>query len=157
MGENFPITIVRPSHTYDTIIPVAIGSGSEYNIIDRMRKGKKIIIHGDGTTIWTVTHSRDFAKAFVGLIGHQQSIGESFHITSDELLTWNQIHETIADAINCKLNVVHIASDLLIKFNEELAGPLLGDKATSAIFDNSKIKRFVPDYVATIPFKEGIR
>ncbi len=155
--ENFPITIVRPSHTYDTIIPVAIGSGSEYNIVERMRKGKKVIVHGDGTTLWTVTHSKDFAKGFVGLLGHQQAIGETFHITSDEVLTWNQIHEAIADAIECKPNLIHIASDFLVQFDEELRGSLLGDKAMSVVFDNSKIKRFVPNYVATIPFKQGIR
>ncbi len=155
--ENFPITIVRPSHTYDTIIPVAIGNGNEYNTIHRMKQGKKIIVHGDGTTLWTVTHSRDFAKGFVGLLGHQQAIGESFHITSDEILTWNQIYEAIANAIDCKAQIIHIASETLVHFDPTLAGPLLGDKATSVIFDNSKIKRFVPEYVATIPFKIGIQ
>nr|AQQ75015.1 hypothetical protein [uncultured bacterium] len=155
--ENFPVTIVRPSHTYDTIIPVAIGSGSEYNLAARLKKGKKVIVHGDGTTLWTVTHARDFAKGFVGLLGHQQAIGESFHITSDEILTWNQIYEAIAEALGCKAQLVHIASDLLVRHDPNLAGPLLGDKAMSVVFDNSKIKRFVPDYVATIPFRQGIK
>lgn len=155
--EGFPITIVRPSHTYNTIIPVAIGSGSEYNVIDRMRNGKKIIVHGDGTTLWTVTHSRDFAKGFVGLLGHQQAIGESFHITSDEVLTWNQIYEAIGDAIGYKPNLIHITSELLVRFDNGLEGPLLGDKSSSVVFDNSKIKRYVSDYIATIPFKQGIR
>lgn len=155
--ENFPVTIVRPSHTYNTIIPVAIGNGTEYNIVKRMREGKKIIIHGDGTTLWTVTHAKDFAKGFVGLLGHQQAIGETFHITSDEVLTWNQIHEAIADALECKPRFVHIASKLLIHYDPALAGPLLGDKAMSVLFDNSKIKRFVPEYRATIPFRHGIR
>lgn len=155
--ENFPMTIVRPSHTYDTIIPVALGSGTEYNIVKRMKEGKKLIVHGDGTTLWTVTHAQDFAKGFIGLLGHQQAIGESFHITSDEVLTWNQIYEAIADAAGCTPKLVHIASEFLIRYDESLAGPLLGDKAMSVVFDNSKIKRFVPGYVATIPFKKGIR
>ncbi|MCX7983994.1 MAG: SDR family oxidoreductase [Bacteroidetes bacterium] len=155
--ENFPITIVRPSHTYNTIIPVVLGSGTEYNVVQRMKEGKKVIIHGDGTTLWTVTHARDFAKGFVGLLGHQQAIGEAFHITSDEVLTWNQIYEAIGDALGCKPRYIHIPSKLLIHFDPTLAGPLLGDKSTSVIFDNTKIKRFVPGYVATTPFRKGIR
>lgn len=160
--ENFHVTIVRPSLTYDTVIPVAIGSWTDYTIIDRMKKGNKVIIHGDGTSLWTITHSDDFAIGFTGLLGHQQAIGHSFHITSDEVLTWNQIYEDVADAANVPLNAVHISSDFICRIADSMGmdgmrGNLLGDKAASAIFDNSKIKSFVPGFKATIPFKEGIK
>lgn len=156
-NEGFPITIVRPSHTYNTVFPIAIGGWDEYTIIDRMKKGKKIIVHGDGTSLWTVTHAEDFAKGFVGLIGHPQAIGNSFHITSDEMLTWNQIYETIADAAGTKANIVHIPSEFICKYDESMIGGLLGDKEHSVIFDNAKIKLFVPDFKAVIPFKQGIK
>jgi len=160
--EQFPITIVRPSLTYDTVIPVAIGSWEDYTIIDRMKKGKKVIVHGDGSSFWTITHSEDFAKGFVGLLGHQQAIGNAFHITSDEILTWNQIYEAVAEAAGVKANIIHIPSDFICTVAEQegqawMWGNLLGDKAVSVIFDNTKIKTFVPDFVATIPFKEGIK
>lgn len=160
--NGFPITIVRPSHTYETVIPVAIGSWTDYTIIDRMKKGKPVIIHGDGTSLWTITHSIDFAKAFSGLLGHQQAIGHAFHITSDELLNWNQIYEAVAEAAGAELNGVHVASDFICDVADKMdqgwmRGNLLGDKAVSTIFDNSKIKRFVPGFTATIPFKEGIK
>lgn len=165
--HGFPMTIVRPSLTYEMVIPVAIGSWNDYTIIDRMKKGRPAIIHGDGSSIWTVTHSKDFAKGFVGLLGHQQALGQAFHITSDELLTWNQIYEAVAHAAGVELNAVHIASDFICEVAQKnnwfwmggdfMTGNLLGDKAVSTIFDNSKIKRFVPDFVATIPFKEGIK
>jgi nucleoside-diphosphate-sugar epimerase len=155
--DGFPMTIVRPSHTYDTVIPVAIGGWTEYTIIDRMRKGKSIIVHGDGTSLWTLTHAEDFARGFVGLLGHQQSIGQAFHITSDEILTWNQIYQAVAEAAGVEPKIVHIASEYLARCNASLRGELIGDKAASVIFDNSKIKRYVPDFKATIPFREGIR
>jgi nucleoside-diphosphate-sugar epimerase len=155
--EGFPITIVRPSLTYDTVIPVAIGGWTEYTIVDRMKRGKEIIIHGDGTSLWTVTHAEDFAKGFVGLLGHQQAIGQAFHITSDEILTWNQIYQSVADAADCVLNIVHIPSDFIAHCEPSLEGSLLGDKAASVIFDNTKIKRFVPDFRATIPLAQGIK
>jgi len=155
--EGFPITIVRPSLTYDTVIPVAIGGWTEYTIIDRMKRGKQVIVHGDGTSLWTVTHAEDFAKGFVGLLGHQQAIGQAFHITSDEILTWNQIYQAVADAAGCQADVVHIPSDFIARCEPSLAGTLLGDKAVSVVFDNTKIKRFVPDFKATIPFAQGIR
>jgi nucleoside-diphosphate-sugar epimerase len=153
--DGFPITIVRPSHTYDTVIPVAIGGGTEYTVIDRMKKGKQIIVHGDGTSLWTLTHSADFAKGFVGLLGHQRAIGHSFHITSDEVLSWNQIYQTVASTAGCEAKVVHISSDYIVRCEPSLQGNLLGDKSLSAIFDNSKIKTFVPAFQATIPFSEG--
>jgi nucleoside-diphosphate-sugar epimerase len=154
---DFPITIVRPSLTYDTVIPTAIGGWTDYGIIQRMRRGEKIIVHGDGTSLWTMTHAVDFAKGFVGLLGHQQAIGHAFHITSDEILTWDQIYQTVAAAAGVEAQIVHIPSDFLAQFNEGLHGGLLGDKAYSGIFDNTKIKTFVPGYQAVIPFNEGIR
>jgi len=155
---GFPITIVRPSLTYDTVIPTAIGGWTDYGIIQRMRRGEKIIVHGDGTSLWTITHAEDFARGFVGLLGHQQTAGHAFHITSDEILTWDQIYQAVAAAAGAEAQIVHIPSDFLAQFNNEsLHGGLLGDKAYSAIFDNTKIKTFVPGYQAVIPFSEGIR
>jgi nucleoside-diphosphate-sugar epimerase len=151
--EGFPITIVRPSHTYDrTLLPTPGG----YTTVDRMRKGKKVIVHGDGTSLWTLTHHRDFARGFVGLLGHNQAIGEAFHITSDETLTWNQILEMVAQAAGAKADVVHIPSDLIAAFDPDWGASLLGDKTHSMIFDNSKIRRLVPDFAATIPFARGV-
>ena len=155
--HDFPMTIVRPSLTYETVIPVAIGSWDDFTIIDRIRKGKKIIVHGDGTSLWTITHAIDFAKGLVGLFGHQQAVGHAFHITSDEILTWNQIYEAVAMAAGVKANIVHIPSDFIASIDDFHTGNLLGDKANSVIFDNSKIKAFVPGFCATISFKEGIR
>lgn len=156
-NKFFPATIVRPSHTYDKVIPIPIGGWTEYTTVDRIKKGKKIIVPGDGTSLWSLTHSKDFAKGFVGLLGLQQAVGEAFHITSDESLTWNQIHEIIADAVNTKPNIVHIASDFIGKYDDHLRDGLIGDKSNSVIFDNSKIKKYVPNFVATIPFSKGIR
>ena len=160
--KGFPVTIVRPSHTYETVIPVAIGSWEDFTLIDRMRTGGSVIIHGDGTSLWTITHSEDFARGFVGLMGNMQAIGHSFHITSDELLNWNQIYQAVAEAAGVELNAVHIATDFICDQADKLGqqwmrGNLLGDKANSVVFDNAKIKRFVPGYVATIPFREGIK
>lgn len=154
---GFPITIVRPSLTYDTVIPIAIGGFKEYTTADRILRGKEIIVHGDGTSLWTVTHSDDFAKGFVGLLGLSQAVGHAFHITSDEILSWNMIYEILADSLGCKAKVVHIASDFICKIEPSYKGTLLADKAESVIFDNSKIKRFVPGFKATIPFAEGIK
>jgi len=154
--DNFPITIVRPSLTYDTVFPIAIGGWKCFTLADRLLKGKQIIIHGDGTSLWTVTHADDFAKGFVGLLGHAQATGNAFHITSDEVLTWNQIYQTIADGLDAEMHAVHIPSDFIAQVCPEMRGGLLGDKAHSAIFDNSKIKSYVPDFTATIPFKQGI-
>jgi len=160
--EGFPVTIVRPSHTYDTVIPVAIGSWEDYTIVDRMKKGKPVIVHGDGFSLWTLTHSEDFAKAFAGLLANQQSIGHSFHITSDEVLNWNQIYQTLAEAAGVEANILHVSTDMICEIADSLGqsymrGNLLGDKAISAVFDTTKIKRFVPGFVATIPFRQGIK
>jgi nucleoside-diphosphate-sugar epimerase len=151
--EGFPITIVRPSHTYDrTMLPFH----GRYTVIDRMRKGKKVIVHGDGTSLWVLTHHRDFAKGFMGLLGNPHAIGNAFHITSDELLTWDQIHTILAHAAGVTdPALVHMPSELIAAFDPEWGAGLLGDKAHSVIFDNSKIKRVVPDFAATIPFSQG--
>jgi len=159
--KDFPITIVRPSLTYDTVIPVAIGSWDDFTIVDRMRKGKEVVVHGDGTSLWTITHSRDFAKGFTGLLGNQQAIGESFHITSDELLNWDQIYQAVAEAAGTTARIVHIGSEFICRVAKKMGqewmwGNLLGDKSVSTIFDNAKIKRVVPGFQATIPFKTGI-
>jgi len=155
--EDLPITIVRPSLTYDTHFPIAIGGWGCYTLADRMLKGKPIIVHGDGASLWTVTHSEDFARGFIGLLGNSQAIGHAFHITSDEILTWNQIYDTIASALGVEANKIHIASDFIAGINPGMGAGLLGDKAWSVLFDNSKIKNFVPGYQAMIPFYEGIR
>jgi nucleoside-diphosphate-sugar epimerase len=154
---GFPMTIVRPSHTYDTRMMVAVGNWASYVIPQRMREGKPIVVHGDGSSLWTLTHSEDFAKGFVGLMGHPHAIGHAFHITSDFVLNWNQIYEQIGAALGVTPQLVHIPSDFIAQVDPATGAGLLGDKAWSAVFDNSKIKRFVPDYVATVPFHEGIR
>ncbi|MBU3027228.1 NAD-dependent epimerase/dehydratase family protein [Zobellia galactanivorans] len=155
--KGFPVTIVRPSLTYDTVIPIAIGGFREYTTADRIIKGKEIIVHGDGTSLWTVTHADDFAKGFVGLLGLTTAIGHAFHITSDEILSWNMIYRIFADALGFEARVVHIASDFICKIEPSFTGTLLADKGESVIFDNSKIKTFVPGFKATIPFSEGIK
>jgi nucleoside-diphosphate-sugar epimerase len=156
--NGFPMVIVRPSWTYgDTSIPLTISSLQHpWSVVDRMLKGKPIIIHGDGTNLWTCTHTTDFAKAFVPLMGDVRALGHAIHITSDEVLTWNQHYQIVADAVGVKPKFVHISSDLLAAFDPRRAEFLHGDWANSAVFDNSKIKRFVPDYVATTTFKEGM-
>lgn len=158
-NHNFPITIVRPSHTYgDSSIPLAIhGRNGYYSVINRIKQGKKVIIHGDGSSIWTLTHNTDFAKAFVGLMGNKHAIGEAVQITSDESLTWNQIYEIIGDALGIAPKIVHIPSDTLAKAHPDYLGGLIGDKANSVIFDNTKVKRLVPDYKAVVRFDQGIR
>ncbi len=155
--EGFPITIVRPSLTYDTVIPIAIGGFKEYTTADRILKGKEIIVHGDGTSLWTVTHADDFAIGFVGLLGLTQAIGHAFHITSDEILSWNTIYKILADNLGREANIVHIASDFICKIEPSFTGTLLADKAESVIFDNTKIKTFVPEFKAIIPFATGIK
>jgi nucleoside-diphosphate-sugar epimerase len=155
--EGFPATIVRPSHTYETNFPVAVGGGGTYTIADRMKKGLPIIVHGDGTSLWTLTHAEDFARGFLGLLGNAAALGQAFHITSDEVLTWEQIYRTIAAALKVEANILHVPSDFIARVVPRLAGTLHGDKKWSAVFDNGKIKRFVPDFRAVIPFGEGIR
>jgi len=153
--EGFPMTLVRPSHTYDqTLLPMHGG----YTIVDRMRRGARVIVHGDGTSLWTLTHHRDFALGFVGLLGHPQALGDVFHITSDEALSWNQIYTAVAHAAGVDApRLAHVPSDLIAAYDPDWGASLLGDKAHSMIFDNSKIKRLVPEFNATIPFAQGAR
>jgi nucleoside-diphosphate-sugar epimerase len=152
--QGFPVTIVRPSHTYDkTLFPFHDG----YTIVDRMRRGQPVIIHGDGTSLWVLTHHKDFAVGFAGLLGNPAAIGETYHITSDELLSWNAIYEQIAQAAGAELRAVHVPSERIAQYDERWGASLLGDKAHSVIFDNSKIKRLVPEFNARIPFAEGSR
>jgi nucleoside-diphosphate-sugar epimerase len=157
--ENFPATIVRPSLTYgNLVIPLAVNSWQKsFTSVDRMRRGLPVIVPGDGLVLWTITHNSDFAKAFVGLIGNSGTIGHAFHITSDEALTWNDFYLLKAEAAGVSNpRLVHIASDFVTRCVPESLGSLTGDKANCAIFDNSKVKRFVPDYVATTRYREGI-
>jgi nucleoside-diphosphate-sugar epimerase len=152
--EGFPATIVRPSHTYDrTSVPFDGG----WTALSRMRQGKEIVVHGDGTSLWTLTHNMDFARGFVPLLGHPRAIGEAFHITSDDVLTWNQIAEALAAAVGVSPRIVHVPSDAIAAADPEWGAGLLGDKAHSMVFDNSKLRSLVPDYVATTPFHQGAR
>ena len=152
--NGFPVTIVRPSHTYDNRrLPL-----DDWQVVRRMLAGKRVIIHGDGTSLWTLTHNSDFAKGFVGLMGNVHAIGEAIHITSDERLTWNQIYGIIADTLGVELKAIHVSSEFLAACSlGDHLGRLIGDKANNAIFDNTKLKRLVPDFVATIRFDQGIR
>jgi nucleoside-diphosphate-sugar epimerase len=154
-SEDFPLTVVRPSHTYDRTKIAMVGGWTD---IHRMRAGLPVIVHGDGTSLWTLTHSRDFAKAFVGLLGRPQAVGESYTITSDEYLPWNQIYGLFARAAGvAEPELVHVASETIAAHSDELGPNLLGDRSHSVVFDNSKIKSLVPDYRATIPFADGAR
>ena len=152
--HGFPVTIVRPSHTYDpTLIPLDGG----WTVIDRMRRGRKTVIHGDGTSLWTLTHQEDFARAFTGLLGNPRVVGDSVHITSDEALTWDAIAQDLARAAGAEADIVHVASAQVVCEIPAWAGPILGDKSYSLVFDNAKIKRLVPGWAATIPFWRGAR
>lgn len=150
--RGFPVTVVRPSHTYDRrTIPLR----GRYTFIDRMRRGKKVIVHGDGTSLWVLTHHVDFARAFNGLLGNERAIGEAVHITSDEWLSWNQIVEELARAAGAEPEIVHLPSDVIAGWDADWGAGLLGDKAHSMVFDNSKVKDLVPNFAARIPFSEG--
>jgi len=158
-ANSFPVTIIRPSHTYGVgSVPVAIhGEKGSWQVIDRIIKGKPVIVPGDGNSLWTITHNTDFAKAFVGIMGNQAAIGEAIHITSDESITWNKIYDIIGEALNIKTQKFHVATDFLVKYKADLEGGLVGDKANTVVFDNSKIKRLVPEYIATTRFDQGVR
>ena len=161
--EGFPVTIVRPSHTYDERhIPLCLhGRKGSWQVIRRMQQGKPVIIPGDGSSLWTLTFNTDFARGFCGLIGNRHAIGEAFQITGDEVLTWEQVHNTVADALGVKLIPYHVSSDFLAetgkKAGYDYAGELLGDKSVSVVFDNRKLKRAVPDMQTTVPFHLGVR
>lgn len=151
-SSGFPYTVVRPSHTYDpSLIPVEGG----YTVISRMLRDKPVVVHGDGSSIWTLTHHRDFAKGLVGLLGRPEAIGQAYQITSDEWLTWNQILITLGRAFGKEPELVTIPSRIIARYHKELGDSLLGDKTASMIFDNSKIKALVPDFRCEIPFSQG--
>jgi nucleoside-diphosphate-sugar epimerase len=152
--QGFPATIVRPSHTYDpTLVPFDGG----WTVLGRMKAGKPVIVHGDGTSLWTMTHHEDFARAFVPLLAHPRTLGEAFHITSDDVLTWNQIAEALAAALGVTARIVHVPSDAIAAADPEWGAGLLGDKAHSMVFDNTKVRRLVPGWRAVIPFERGAR
>lgn len=161
--EGFPVTIVRPSHTYDERnIPLGVhGKNGFWQVIKRMKEGKPVIIQGDGSSLWTLTWNADFAIGYTGLMGNRHAIGEAFQITSDETLTWDQIYKTIADALDVELNAYHVATDFLIaagdKYGFDFTGSLKGDKSVSVVFDNTKLKRVVPDMATNVRFDMGVR
>jgi nucleoside-diphosphate-sugar epimerase len=157
--RGFPVTIIRPSLTYGpSQIPLCGASWAHpYTVVDRIRHGKKIIVPGDGTALWVLTWNTDFARGLVGLLGRAEAVGEAFHITSDEVLTWNQIFGEVGRAIGIEADLIHIPSDLIVAWNPAALGTLTGDKANSAVFDNSKIKRFVPDFHCEVGWSAGVR
>ncbi|MDR0403144.1 MAG: NAD-dependent epimerase/dehydratase family protein [Treponema sp.] len=158
--EAFPVTIVRPSHTYDERkVPLGVhGKNGSWQVLKRLIDGKPVIIHGDGTSLWTMTHAKDFARAFTGLMGNIHALGETVQITGDETLTWNQIYQTIAAALGKPLKAAHVSSEFLAAAGDfDFLGGLIGDKANSVVFDNTKLKRLVPGYVPEIRFDQGIR
>ena len=161
--EGFPVTIVRPSHTYDErSVPLGVhGKKGSWQVIKRMLEGKPVIIQGDGTSLWTMTFNSDFAIGYTGLMGNRHAIGEAFQITGDETLTWNQIYATIADALGVELKAYHVASDFLAavgdKYGYDFEGSLIGDKSVSVVFDNRKLKRAVPDMRTEVRFDQGVR
>ncbi len=151
-ATGFPITIVRPSHTYDKTLIPAVGG---YTTLSRMKKGLPVLVHGDGTSIWTLTHHKDFAVGFLGLLGRSEAINEAYHITSDEWSTWENIYLKLASALGVEPTFAHVPSDVIATYDQEMGDGLLGDKTHSMIFDNSKIKALVPEFDATIPFDRG--
>ncbi|MCR5799944.1 MAG: SDR family oxidoreductase [Lachnospiraceae bacterium] len=158
--NGFPVTIVRPSHTYDNrSVPMGVhGKNGSYQVIKRMLEGKPVIIHGDGTSLWTMTYNEDFAVGYTGLMANPHAIGQAFQITNDETLTWNQIYQTIANALGVELKPYYVSSDYLADISDyDLYGGLLGDKANSVVFDNTKLKNAVPDFKPSIRFEQGIK
>ena len=150
--QNLPMTIVRPSHTYDPTLPPFHGG---WTVVERMRRGQEVVVHGDGTSLWTITHHEDFARAFVGLLGRQAALGEAFHITSDEAPTWNRIYADLAEAAGVEPRLVHVPSDAIAAVDPDFGASLLGDKSNSMLFDNSKIRSLVPGWCPRVPFRQG--
>ena len=160
-NEGFPVTIIRPTYTYDErSVPLSVmGNSGSWQVLDRMLQGKQVIIHGDGTSLWTMTHNSDFAKGFTGLMANEKAIGQAIQITSDETLTWTQIYQCVADALGVELRPYYISSYFLADIAPEydFEGGLLGDKACSVVFDNSKLKSLAPDFKPEVPFAQGIK
>lgn len=157
MERKFPVTIIRPSHTYSKSWLPTAWTSSDFTVAARMLAGKEVVVHGDGQSLWTLTHSRDFAVGLAGLLGNQAAIGEAFQITGDEALTWDAIHQTLAQALGVEPRIVHIPSDFIARIDPEMGSHFLGDKTYSAVFDCSKLKRLVPAFKTTISFSQGIR
>jgi nucleoside-diphosphate-sugar epimerase len=157
--QGFPVTIVRPSLTYGpSQIPLCVGSWQHpYTVIDRMKHNRPIIVPGDGTSLWVLTWNGDFARGFIGLMGNPKAIGQAYHITSDEVLTWNQIYREVARTLGLEAHIVHVPSDLIAAYDPDAIGSLIGDKSNSAVFDNQKIKSLLPDFTCTVPWSEGVR
>jgi len=159
--DGFPVTIVRPSHTYDErSVPLGVhGNNGSWQVVKRIREGRPVLIHGDGTSLWTITHNSDFAKAYIGLIGNPAAIGEKFHITTDESVSWNEIYGYIAEALGVQLKPYYVSSETLAALGTkyDFTGSLIGDKACSVVFDNSKVKKLVPGFRAEVSAREGIR
>ncbi len=158
--EGFPVTIVRPSHTYDLrSVPMGVhGHNGSWQVLKRMLEGKPVIIHGDGTSLWTITSNEDFAKGYIGLIGNPHAIGEAFQITSDESVTWTQIYKIVADVLGVELKPYYVASEFLAAVSDyDFTGSLIGDKACTVVFDNTKLKNAVPGFVATVRAEQGLR
>ncbi|MFC5380617.1 SDR family oxidoreductase [Aquipuribacter nitratireducens] len=152
--RGVPVTVVRPSHTYDrTLVPFDAG----WTFVERMRQGKEVVVHGDGSSLWTLTHSTDFARGFVPLLGHPRTLGEAFHITSDDALTWDQIAHALAVAAGVEARIVHVPSDAIAAVDADWGAGLLGDKTHSAVFDTTKVRALVPDFVCRVPFEQGAR
>jgi nucleoside-diphosphate-sugar epimerase len=155
-SEGFPATIVRPSYTYgESWIPTS--SGTDYTVVHRLRRGLEVVVPGDGSSLVVLTHAQDFARGLLGLLGHPAAIGEAFHVTSDEVLTWNQVHETIARALGVEARLVHVPSEFIARVDARRGASLLGDKAWSLVFDNAKLRRLVPEFRARTPFDQGVR
>lgn len=157
--HGFPVTIIRPSHTYGhSQIPFGVSSWRDpWTVIDRMKRGKKVIVPGDGTSLWVLTWNADFARGLVGLLGEPKAVGETFQITSDEVLSWEQIHLEAYQALGLEPNAIHIPSDFIARYDEHAVGSVIGDKSNSVVFDNSKVKRFVPDFQCEVKWAEGLR
>lgn len=152
--DGVPVTVVRPSHTYDrTLVPFDAG----WTFVDRMRRGAEVVVHGDGSSLWTLTHHSDFARGFVPLLGHPRALGEAFHITTDDALTWDQVAHALATAAGVEARIVHVPSDVIAATDPEWGAGLLGDKTHSAVFDNTKIRQIAPDFVCRVPFEQGAR
>lgn len=161
-NEGFPVTIIRPSHTYcERSIPVAVhGRNGSWQVLKRMLEGKQVLVHGDGESLWTLTNNEDFARGFIGLIGNPHAIGEAFQIMGDETLTWNQIYKTVADALGVEFKPYYVSSewiDAVAPEGYDMKGNLIGDKAVSVVFDCRKLKRAVPDFCTRVPFAHGCR
>lgn len=155
--EGFPVTIIRPSHTYDRTLLPFDPHGAGGTVLSRIQRGRPVVVHGDGTSLWVLTHHRDFAVGFSGLLGNPAALGEAFHITSDEALPWNEIFRAIASAVGRNVELVHVPSAVIARHHPAWGDGLLGDKAHSVLFDNSKVRRLVPEFRPSIPFFRGAR